>query len=128
MELTQKKYLQLNDIEAYKVYFRLSNKVWDIILRWNAFAQNTVGQQFVRSMDSVSANIAEGFGRYTKKDKVKFYRIAYASAIETLDWKEKSKIRNLINEEQYSEIFNELKKIPMYVNSLIKFTNEKLKV
>ena len=128
MELTQKKYLQLNDIEAYKVSFRLSNKVWDIILKWNSFAQNTVGQQFVRSIDSVSANIAEGFGRYTKKDKVKFYRIAYASAMETLDWNEKSKVRNLINEDQYSEIFNDLKRIPIYVNSLIKFTNEKLKV
>ncbi|MCK4639103.1 MAG: four helix bundle protein, partial [Bacteroidales bacterium] len=24
--------------------------------------------------DSISANIAEGFGRYHKKDKIKFYR------------------------------------------------------
>ena len=79
-------------------------------------------------MDSVSANIAEGFGRYTKKDKVKFYRIAYASVMETLDWNEKSKTRNLINEESYSEIFNDLKKLPMHVNSLIKYANEKLKV
>jgi len=31
------------------------------------FAKDTIGKQFARSVDSISANIAEGFGRYTKK-------------------------------------------------------------
>ncbi len=61
-----KKYLTLNDIEAYKLSFHLSNYVWDIIIRWNYFAQNTVGSQFVTAVDSISVNIAEGFGRQNK--------------------------------------------------------------
>lgn len=68
----QKKYLQLNDIDAYKTSFTLSNYVWDVIIKWDTFAKRTVGEQFVTAMDSVSANIAEGFGRYSKKDKIKF--------------------------------------------------------
>ena len=67
------KYLRLNDIDAYKIAFHLSNYVWNIILRWDYFAKRTVGGQFVEAIDSISANIAEGFGRYFKKDKIKFY-------------------------------------------------------
>ena len=67
-----KKYLKLNDIDAYKIAFSLSNYVWDLIVKWNQFNSDTVGKQFIRAVDSISANIAEGFGRYSKKDKIKF--------------------------------------------------------
>jgi len=63
------KYLKLNDIDDYRLSFHLSNYVWDIVIEWKLFAQRTVGEQFVRAADSVSANIAEGFGRYFKKEK-----------------------------------------------------------
>lgn len=56
----------LNDIEAYKISLKLSNIVWDLIIRWDNFAKDTIGKQFVRAVDSISANIAEGFGRYSK--------------------------------------------------------------
>jgi len=39
--------------------------------------------QIRRSSNSVSGNIAEGFGRRTKKDKSNFYIIARGSAFET---------------------------------------------
>jgi four helix bundle protein len=41
---------------------------------WPAFNRDTVGKQFVQALDSISANLAEGFGRYNKKDKINFYR------------------------------------------------------
>ena len=39
--------------------------------------------QLRRAASSVSANIAEGFGRATKNDKLHFYTIAYGSLLET---------------------------------------------
>jgi len=39
-------------------------------------ARKTVGEQFVDAVDSISANIAEGFGRYHKKIKLNFTAIA----------------------------------------------------
>ncbi len=123
----ENKYLKLNDISAYKIAFGLSNYVWDIVLRWDYFANDTVGKQFVRSVDSISANIAEGFGRYGKKDKVRFYRYSFGSLKESFDWNEKSKIRKLLTQEEYDYIFSELNKLPKEINSWIKYTNEKLK-
>ena len=123
-----KNFLKLNNVNSYKIAFNISNYVWFIVAQWNFFAKDTVGKQFVRSVDSISANIAEGFGRYHKKDKVKFYRYSFGSLKESLDWNEKSKVRNLLKQEEYKYIFNELNKLPKELNSLIKFTNEKLAI
>lgn len=120
-------YLLLNDITAYKISFSLSSYVWNIILKWNYFEKDTVGKQFVRAVDSISANIAEGFGRYSKKEKIHFYRYSVGSLKESQDWNEKSKIKNLISLEEYTHISTELSKLPREINYLIKFTDEKLR-
>lgn len=121
------KYLQLNDIDCYKRALKLSNYIWDIILTWDWFAQRTVGVQFVTAADSVSANIAEGFGRYGKKDKIKFYYYSFGSVKECFDWNEKSKYRKLLTLEQYEHILNEFNELPREIHQLIKFTDLRLK-
>ena len=63
MEKEVKKYLQLNDISAYKIAFQLCNYVWDIVIKFAPFEKDTLGKQFAKAVDSISANIAEGFGR-----------------------------------------------------------------
>jgi len=127
--MQEKSYLKLNDISSYKIAFHLSNYVWDdIVINWDYFAKDTIGKQFIRAIDSISANIAEGFGRYNKKDKIKFYRYSFGSLKESLDWNEKAKIRKLLTEEQYKHILEELNKLPKELNYLIKFTNEKLTI
>lgn len=122
----EKKYLTLNQIESFKVSFKLSNKVWDEITKWDYFAKDTIGKQFINAADSISANIAEGFGRYNKKDKIKFYRYSRGSVLECLNWNEKARKRNLISEKTYNELFKELSELPKMINSLIKFTNDNL--
>ncbi len=124
----EKKYLQLNDINAYKISFNLSNYIWEVVIKWDYFAKDTIGRQFVRAIDSISANIAEGFGRHGKKDKMKFYRYARGSIYESLDWSEKSKIRKLIQAEQYNYIFKILKFLPKEINHLIGYTKSKLTI
>jgi len=121
------KFLELKNVSSYKLAFHLSNYVWNIVIKFGWFEKQTVGSQFVRAIDSISANIAEGFGRYTKKDKIKFYRYASGSVKEALDWNQKSKVRKLVNEEQYLFILKELNNLPREINNLINFTNQRLK-
>lgn len=125
--MEEKKYLKLNDIDAYKAAFHLSNYVWEVVVKWEWFPQKTVGTQFVTSIDSISANIAEGFGRYHKKDKIKFYRYSQGSLKESYDWNEKSRKRVLLQEKEYQHILQELKGIEPAIRRLIKFTDERLK-
>lgn len=122
-----KTYLTIDKIDAYVSSFNLSNKVWHTVLKWENFEQTTVGQQLVRACDSISANIAEGFGRYHKKDKIKFYKYSYGSMEETKDWLRKATVRKLITEEEKNEFIKLLEQMPKAINQLIQYTNEKLK-
>lgn len=121
------RYLQLNDIDSYKKALSLSQYIWDIVIIWDWFQKKTIGVQFVTAIDSISANIAEGFGRYGKKDKIKFYYYSFGSVKESLDWNEKCKNRKLISDKDYNYILEELQSSPKEIHQLIKFTNSKLK-
>ncbi len=121
------KYLRLNDIDCYKRALNLSNYVWKIVADWEWFVKKTVGAQFAEAIDSISANIAEGFGRYSKKDKIKFYHYSFGSVKESCDWNLKSKTRGLLSEKNYVYILNELQKLPKEINQLIQYTNQKLR-
>lgn len=57
--------------------------IWDVVLRWDKFARDTVGKQIVRSADSIGANIAEGTGRHDFQDNRRFVKIARGSLNET---------------------------------------------
>lgn len=124
----EKKFLKLGDISAYRKAFELSDVVWRAVATWNFLAQDTVGKQFIRSVDSIGANIAEGFGRFFKKEKVQFYRYSYGSIMESLDWNQKAYKRKLLTEDQYKKILKDLQELPREVHQLIKFTNEKLTI
>ena len=120
-------YLTLEKISSYQKSFDLLNEIWDIVIKWDYFAKDTVGKQFVRSSDSISANIAEGFGRYSKKDKIRFYRISLSSLEESCDWLRKSLARKLIPENKNIVLLERFVDIKKEIYYLIKFTNEKLK-
>jgi four helix bundle protein len=119
-------YLKVTDIKAYQSAFNLSNEVWEMVMKWKIFEKDTLGKQFVRAIDSISANIAEGFGRHHKNDKIRFYIIARGSLLECMDWVEKAKIRNLLDNQQYEKMTTTLKGLPKLINALIKQTKENL--
>lgn len=122
------KYLKLEDIECYAISFELSNYVWEIVIHWDNFLKYTFGQQYISAIDSISANIAEGFGRYSKKDKIRFYQIAKGSLMEANSWNKKANIRKLLSSDQFNHIENILDKLPKSINFLIKYTNDKLSI
>lgn len=121
------KFLSLEDYSAYKKSFALSSFVWKVIINWNYFDKEVLGKQFARSVDSISANIAEGYGRFSKKDKIRFYYYSLGSVHESIDWNEKCNKRSIINHEVYTHIKKNLEVLPKEINQLIKYTNLKLK-
>ncbi len=124
----EKTYLTLAKIDAYMIAYNLSNYEWGIVLGWENFPKWTVGKQYTEAVDSISANIAEGFGRYHKKDKIHFYRFSFGSMEESRDWTRKAAIRGLLTKEQIEHIVGEMDKLPKAINQLIQYTNEKLKI
>jgi len=64
--------LQLEDLGVYRIALDIREEIWHLVEPWEAFAKHTVGNQHVRSADSIGANIAEGFGRFHYKENKMF--------------------------------------------------------
>jgi four helix bundle protein len=56
---------RLEDLEIYNISMEIGDEVWKIVANWNYFARDTIGKQWTRAIDSVSANISEGYGRFS---------------------------------------------------------------
>jgi four helix bundle protein len=128
MNTDQPKYMDVTDLAVYKIALDLSNEVWKLVLEWSPFAKDTIGKQFVRAVDSISANIAEGYGRHGRNDKIRFYFISAGSIKESLDWIRKAQIRNLVDEQQFNHIHSRLSQLPKLINQQIRYTRDHLKV
>lgn len=96
--------MKLEDLEIYNLSMDLSDRIWAAIGRWDYFAKDTIGKQWCRAADSVSANISEGFGRNSYRDARSFYYIARGSLYESKTWLDKSMRRELISETFHEDL------------------------
>jgi four helix bundle protein len=88
--------LLLEDMEVYRVAENLSDVVWKICSSWEYFPKETVGKQLTRAADSIGANIAEGFGRYSFKERIRYCHYARGSFMETRHFLRRAKQRQLL--------------------------------
>lgn len=91
-------------LHVYQLSCKLADLAWHEVRRWDWFARDTVGRQFVRAADSIGANIAEGYGRGSNPDKRRFVRIALGSLFETKHWITRAVQRNLISADELNEL------------------------
>lgn len=110
----------LETLDVYNLSQQFADKIWKIVLKWDKFALYGMGKQITNSADSISANIAEGYGRYFIKDNIRFCFFSRGSIIETKDWLLKSVNRNLVSTEDYHCLLKELETIHKKLNGYIK--------
>ena len=63
----------------------ISIAIFDLTSNLPRCEDYSLTSQIRRSVSSIAANLAEGFGRSTKLDKARFYVIARGSAFETIN-------------------------------------------
>ncbi|GGH00901.1 four helix bundle protein [Pedobacter zeae] len=114
-------YNKLEDLEVYLLAEDLSNEIWDITTTWDLFSKDTIGKQVCRSADSISANIAEGYGRYHFKENKNFCYYSRGSILETKSFLRKMKHRTLISDKEYQDLFKKLEIIHIKLNSYMKY-------
>lgn len=76
--------------------------------------------QIRKSSNSVSANIAEGFGRRTKKDKSYFYTIARGSAFEAQSHLKYGNGVVYFTDEDTKRLFSEYEELIHQLNKIMK--------
>jgi len=118
--------MRLEDLEVYSIAMELGKRCWEIVIKWNQFEKSTVGSQWVRAIDSVAANISEGWGRYGFKDSRNFLFIARGSLYEAKTWLVKSQQRNLILQEEYDRTIMVYERLGVKLNNYINSHNQQI--
>lgn len=80
------------NLDIYRLALFMSEIGWPDVVALNKVSlTRDLADQLIRAIDSISANIAEGYSRSTGKDKARFMEYALGSAREARDWYYKSK-------------------------------------
>ena len=109
-------------LRVYQLAEEIADLVWEVVIRWDRLAQDTVGKQFIKAADSIRANIAEGTGRGSFADNRRFARIARGSLFEVRHWLRRAYRRKLLSENEvanFCELVDELTpRLSAYINSI----------
>lgn len=119
--------MKLEDLKIYDMAMQLGDEVWEIVIKWDYFQKDTVGKQWVKSADSVAANLSEGYGRYHIKDAKNFNYYSRGSLSETKTWLIKAHNRKLIADIQFEGMFNEIDPLGKMLNSYISSLDKHIK-
>ena len=110
------------NLRVYNLAEEISDLVWEIVVKWDFFAKDTIGKQIVNSADSIGANLAEGYGRGSHADNRRFAKIARGSLFEVKHWLRHAYKRGLLTEQEISNLHELIKeltpKLSAYINSI----------
>ena len=112
--------VKLDDFEVYNLAVNLGEEIYTLVESWRYFDKDTIGKQLVRSMDSVSANLSEGLGRFHYKEQKNFTYYARGSLFETRTWLSKASKRNLIEQPAFTKIDADLNVLGIKLNNYLK--------
>ena len=114
--------MKLEDLEIYRLSMEMGEKVWSIAIKWDSFAKDTVDRQLVRAVDSVPANLSEGFGRYHYREKKYFSYCSRVSLYESRTCLVKAHNKGLLDHEDFVLFMKNIGLIGVKLNNYIKTT------
>jgi len=110
----------IDELEVYCQAMAIGERVWRIVAGWDYFAKDTIGKQWVRAVDSVAANLSEGYGRFFYKEKRQYGYYSRGSLYETRTWMRKAANRGLISKQDADAMEGEFTTIGKKLNGYIK--------
>lgn len=114
----------LEELRFYQKSLELWDKCWgDTEILMKDFRGRELAKQLIRSVDSISANIEEGYGRGFGKEYPQFLRIARGSARETKGRYLRTKF--LLSEETIKGRISDLGEIIAMITKTIQTLEEK---
>jgi four helix bundle protein len=117
--------MRLEELKVYQLSMGIAEEIWDIVNKWDYFSKDTIGKQLIRAVDSVAANLSEGFGRFFYKEERQFCYYSRGSLYETLTWLTKASNRKLVTCEDYDKFTKEINNIGVKLNNYINSIGKK---
>jgi four helix bundle protein len=108
---------ELEDLRILKSTEEIADAVWKQVVTWDEFAQDVVGKQLARAIDSIGANIAESYGRFNYGEKLQFLYYARGSLFESKYWLNRALIRKLMQAEEVKGYATRLSDVARQLNT-----------
>jgi four helix bundle protein len=83
-----------------------------------------LADQMIRASRSITANLAEGYGRFNYQDNIRFCRQARGSTYELFDHIEVAKECEYIDEDNYTKASRESEEVLALLNGYIKYLKD----
>jgi len=109
------------DLDVWKMARDVRKNIATIIRSFPREESNKLVDQKIRSSRSLTANIAEGYGRFYFKENIKFCRQARGSLFELIDHLTVALDEGYINNIEYNRIRNECYSLVKMLNGYIKY-------
>lgn len=116
--------MDLYDLEIYKLAREISRDAWKIYEQFDWQTRKILGDQWVSAVDSIGANIAEGFGCFHFLDKNKFNYNARGSLFESIHWTDLLMERGKIELNIGNDTKKKLHKLAIKLNNYISATRK----
>ena len=116
--------MELKDLEVYQLSIEVSRDAWLIFREMDWREKKLMGDQWIRSIDSIGANVSEGFGRFYYLDKNRFNYNARGSLLEAIHWTELMRDRELLLPDKFASFDLKLKSLHYKLNNYINSTKE----
>jgi four helix bundle protein len=118
-------YKDFKQMSVWQKAFRLLIRIYEITKEFPSDEKFGMVSDMRRAANSVVHNIAEGFGRFEKRDKTRFYKISRGSSYELISQVLASFALNFITdsnvkaelEDGYKEVINELDSLIISIES-----------
>lgn len=119
------KYLSFEDMPVWQSAIKIAQHIFDLTISLPRSEDYGLTSQIRRSAVSISANLAEGFGRETKPDKMRFYIISRGSAYETKSHLYYGRIVKYFDSEQVESLNQQIDHLIHELNKLLKSLNNR---
>lgn len=113
------------DLIVWQKSISLSTRIYEITAAYPASEQFGLTSQTRRSSVSVGANIAEGYGRNSTQDYIRFLNIACGSLFELQTLMIIARNLKLLDDKKYTEMDKETREIERMLCSLIQKLSSK---
>jgi len=113
------------DLQCYKLSLDVMLNAHKVASNFPSEEKYDLIQQLRRASKAISANIAEGYGRYHYLDTLRFYSIARGTLNETLSHLIVAKTLGYIKEDYYSEFSELIRETERTLNGLMQYVRKK---
>jgi len=116
--------MKFEDLNAWQKARELTNAVYDICKQGELARDYGLRGQLQRAAVSSMNNLAEGFERIHKKEKIQLYQVAKASAGEVKSMSYLIQDQQLVSQDEASKILQLATDVSALTQGLIKSTKE----